>query len=176
MLWQWFLTRTWQTVVHIPTLEHNDQECQSHKGEARARKISFLTPLTIQKFDKQRILVLAKGITCLVVVHPVEHDLRSPVPPGGHVAGHLIVRVPRQPEIQDLQTHNTNPCRATVQTAQHKHPGKHWTGHRRGLRAAKTDYETKFHNLWKDTRLEQRRTRQSEFCLGILSQKQINTN
>lgn len=88
--------------------------------------------------------MLAKGITCLVVVHPVQHDLGSPVPPGGHVPSHLIIRVPGQPEIQDLQTQNTNHCRAAVQTTQHKQP-LNWA-HERG-RAAKTDYETKFHNL-----------------------------
>lgn len=146
------------------------------KGKHVQGKSRFFPPSQFRNLTKQRIFVLAKGITCLVVVHPVEHDLRSPVPPGGHVAGHLIVRVPGQPEIQDLQTHSTNHCRAAVQTAQHKHPGKHWTGDRRGVRAAKPDYETQFHNLWKDTKLEQRRTRQSEFCLGILSQKQVNTN
>lgn len=52
MLWQWFLTPFWQTVVQKPTLKHNDQECQSDEGEACARKISFFPPLTIQKFDK----------------------------------------------------------------------------------------------------------------------------
>ena len=36
-------------------------------------------------------------------MHPVEHDLRGPVPPGGHVARHLILSGPRQPEVEDLQ-------------------------------------------------------------------------
>lgn len=145
---------------------------QLNKVGAFARTISlFFFPSQFRNLTKQRILVLAKGITCLVVVHPVQHDLRSPVPPGGHVPRHLIVRVPGQPEIQDLQTQNTNHCRATLQNTLHKQPGNHCTGDRSGGRAAKTDYETKFHNLWKDTRLEQRRTRQPEFCLGYLVSK-----
>lgn len=40
--------------------------------------------------------------TCHVVVHPVEHDLWSTVPPRGHITGHFIVCVPCQTEIQDL--------------------------------------------------------------------------
>lgn len=41
--------------------------------------------------------------TCHVVVHPVEHDLRGSVPPGGYVACHLVVRVPCQTKVQDLR-------------------------------------------------------------------------
>lgn len=37
-----------------------------------------------------------------VVMHPVQHDLWGAVPAGGHVAGHLIVSVPRQTKIQNL--------------------------------------------------------------------------
>lgn len=37
-----------------------------------------------------------------VVVHPVEHDLWSTVPPRGHITRHFIVCVPCQTEIQDL--------------------------------------------------------------------------
>lgn len=143
------------------------------KGEHVQGQPLFSPPHNSETWEN-RILVLAQGITCLVVVHPVQHDLRSSVPPGGHVPGHLIIRVPGQPEIQDLQTQNTNHCRATVQATQHNQPGNHYTEDRRGGRAAKTDYETKFHNLWKDARLEQRRTWQSELCLGILSPKQVN--
>ena len=40
--------------------------------------------------------------TCLVVSHPVEHDLRRPVPPRGHVAGHLIIRLSCQTKVQNL--------------------------------------------------------------------------
>ena len=65
------------------------------------------------------------SLTCLVVMHPVEHNLWGPVPPGnnnnnrfnstvicptkgkvppgGHVASHLVLGGPRQPEVQDLQ-------------------------------------------------------------------------
>lgn len=60
-----------------------------------------------------------------MVVHPVQHDLRRPVPPsetqiyifdkrvspqvrsfpspGGHVSRHLVLRGPGQPEVEDLQ-------------------------------------------------------------------------
>lgn len=37
-----------------------------------------------------------------VVVHPVQHDLRGTVPARGHVAGHLVVGVPRQTKVQNL--------------------------------------------------------------------------
>lgn len=36
-------------------------------------------------------------------MHPVEHDLGGPVPPGGHIACHLILSGARQPEVEDLQ-------------------------------------------------------------------------
>lgn len=55
---------------------------------------------TIQKLKS---LVSVKCITCLVVMHPVQHDLRSPVPSSSHVPGHLIVCVSGQAKIQDLQ-------------------------------------------------------------------------
>ena len=42
---------------------------------------------------------LGGGPTRLVVVHPVEHDLRGPVPPGGHVTSHLVLRGPSQAEV-----------------------------------------------------------------------------
>lgn len=45
----------------------------------------------------------ARVCTCHVVVHPVEHDLRRSVPPGGHVASHFIICVPRQTKVQDLR-------------------------------------------------------------------------
>lgn len=38
----------------------------------------------------------------LGVVHPVQNDLRRPVPTGHHVARHLGVCATSQPEIQDL--------------------------------------------------------------------------
>lgn len=41
--------------------------------------------------------------TCHVVMHPVEHNLRGTVPPGGYVARHLVVCVPRQTKVQDLR-------------------------------------------------------------------------
>ena len=36
-------------------------------------------------------------------MHPVQHDLRSPVPAGSHVPGHLIICVSGQAKIQDLE-------------------------------------------------------------------------
>lgn len=36
-------------------------------------------------------------------MHPVQHDLRGSVPASGHVAGHLVVGVPRQAKVQDLE-------------------------------------------------------------------------
>lgn len=40
--------------------------------------------------------------TCHVVVHPIQHDLWSSVPPCGDITGHFIICVPCQTEIQDL--------------------------------------------------------------------------
>lgn len=37
-------------------------------------------------------------------MHPVQHDLGGAVPAGGHVAGHLIISVPRQAKVQNLRT------------------------------------------------------------------------
>lgn len=42
--------------------------------------------------------------TCHVVMHPVQHDLRRTVPASGHVAGHLIIGVPCQTKVQNLET------------------------------------------------------------------------
>lgn len=36
-------------------------------------------------------------------MHPVQHDLRSPVPPGGHIACHFIICMSGQSKIQDLR-------------------------------------------------------------------------
>ena len=44
-----------------------------------------------------------KPFTSLVVVHPVEHDLRGPVPSGRNVPRHLVLCRPSQSEVQDLQ-------------------------------------------------------------------------
>lgn len=41
--------------------------------------------------------------TCLVVMHPVQHDLRSPVPPSGYIACHFIICMSSQSKIQDLR-------------------------------------------------------------------------
>ena len=52
--------------------------------------------------------------TSHVVVHPVEHDLWGSVPPCGHIAGHLVICVPRQTKVQDLKDKagNLNRCRS----------------------------------------------------------------
>lgn len=44
----------------------------------------------------------ATSLTCHVIMHPVQHDFGRSVPASGNVAGHLIVSVPRQAEVQDL--------------------------------------------------------------------------
>ena len=36
-------------------------------------------------------------------MHPVQHDLRRPVPPRRHVARHLVLRRPRQTEVENAQ-------------------------------------------------------------------------
>lgn len=41
-------------------------------------------------------------LASLGVVHPVQNDLRRPVPTGHHVARHLSVSTASQPEVQDL--------------------------------------------------------------------------
>lgn len=39
----------------------------------------------------------------LVVVHPVEHDLRRPVPPGRHVTGHFVLRRSGQTKVENFK-------------------------------------------------------------------------
>ena len=43
-------------------------------------------------------------LASLGVVHPVENDLRRPVPPGHHVARHLSIGAASQPKVQDLES------------------------------------------------------------------------
>lgn len=43
--------------------------------------------------------------TCLIVVHPVQHDLWRPVPPCSHISGHLLISLACQPKVQDLEDH-----------------------------------------------------------------------
>lgn len=43
------------------------------------------------------------SLASLGVVHPVQNDLRSPVPTGHHVARHLSIGAAGQAEVQDLQ-------------------------------------------------------------------------
>ena len=43
-------------------------------------------------------------LASLGVVHPVENDLRRPVPPGHHVARHLCIGTASQPKVQDLDS------------------------------------------------------------------------
>lgn len=42
-------------------------------------------------------------LTRLCVVHPIQDDLRRPVPPGHHVPSHLAICLPGQAKVQDLQ-------------------------------------------------------------------------
>lgn len=46
---------------------------------------------------------VATPLTCLTVVHPIEDDFWSSVPPGGHITGHGILGVSGQAKVQDLQ-------------------------------------------------------------------------
>lgn len=43
--------------------------------------------------------------TWVVVVHPIEHDFRRPVPPSGHVACHEVILLTRQTKIDYTQFH-----------------------------------------------------------------------
>ena len=36
-------------------------------------------------------------------MHPVEHDLRRPVPPRRHVARHLVLRGPGETKVEDAE-------------------------------------------------------------------------
>lgn len=38
-------------------------------------------------------------------MHPIEHNLRGAIPASGHIAGHLIVPLTGQPEIDYAQLH-----------------------------------------------------------------------
>lgn len=55
-----------------------------------------------QHSDAVRIWNSYDCLASLGVVHPVQNDLRRPVPTGHHVARHLGVSAPGQPEVQDL--------------------------------------------------------------------------
>ena len=44
--------------------------------------------------------------TSFIVVHPVEHDFRRPVPPGGHVSCHLGLLLSGEAKIQNLEHTN----------------------------------------------------------------------
>ena len=59
-------------------------------------------PKYAQHADQEGAKKTNKSSTCLVVMHPVQHDLRSPVPPSGHIACHFIICMSSQSEIQDL--------------------------------------------------------------------------
>lgn len=47
-------------------------------------------------------------LASLGVVHPVENDLRRPVPTGHHVARHLSISTASQPKVQDLHQKQTD--------------------------------------------------------------------
>lgn len=66
--------------------------------EGAGAKGNFSSPTA----EELKSIKAAAEVTCLVVVHPVQHDLGRPVPAGRHIPCHLVVRVPRQPEVQDL--------------------------------------------------------------------------
>ena len=44
----------------------------------------------------------AEGITCLVVPHPVEHDLRRSIPPSSHITRHFIHGLSCKPKVKNL--------------------------------------------------------------------------
>lgn len=68
---------------------------ETHKQDTSVRIMTHIC-------KKSRGKVFAKQSTRHVVMHPVQHDLRGAVPASGHVAGHLVIRVPRQAEVQNL--------------------------------------------------------------------------
>ena len=47
-------------------------------------------------------MILIGVFTSFIVVHPVEHDFRRPVPPGGHVSCHLGLLLSGEAKIQNL--------------------------------------------------------------------------
>ena len=63
--------------------------------------------------------------TLVVVLHPVEHDLRGPVPPGSHVACHLISRCPSQSKVKDAKLTTLVHC--NVASLEVLCMGRHWT-------------------------------------------------
>lgn len=58
--------------------------------------------MRVSPAKKKKTPKKAKRRTVLVVVHPVEHDLGRSVPARGHVSRHLVVRLPGQAEVKDL--------------------------------------------------------------------------
>ena len=63
--------------------------------------------------------------TLVVVLHPVEHDLGGPVPPGSHVARHLISRCPSQSKVKNAKLTTLVHC--NVASLEVLCMGRHWT-------------------------------------------------
>lgn len=146
------------------------------EAHARTTSFFFFPLLTIQELDKRENSCAGYRhylSGCSASSSAWSQELGTTVWPRTRSSHHPCAGPARNPgsantQQQPLQGNDANyPAQTT---------GNHSTRDSTGGRAAKTDYETKFHNLWKDTRLEQRRTRLSELCLRILSPKQVNTN
>ena len=77
----------------------------SEPNNVWSEELKFIDPDSGHRFEIETMFwtYVRGSLTCLVVMHPVEHNLWGPVPPGGHVASHLILGGPRQPEVEDLE-------------------------------------------------------------------------
>lgn len=83
---------------------HPTDQMSTAPGREKSATQQFFKPQRSPAISAKEVVFVFSPLTCHVVMHPVQHDLRGSVPAGGHVAGHLVVGVPRQAKVQDLES------------------------------------------------------------------------
>lgn len=89
-------------IIH-PTDQISTEKQKKKKKEQTLRLPGPQWQTTLNVYSQKGMRQFLRPPTRHVVMHPVQHDLWSAVPARGHVAGHLIVGVPRQTKVQDLR-------------------------------------------------------------------------
>lgn len=90
-----------QRVACKGDISHDKQQTHTAQTDRLSTETTARTEL--------RICNSYNCLASLGVVHPVQNDLRRPVPTGHHVARHLSIGAAGQPKVQDLhrkQTHH----------------------------------------------------------------------
>lgn len=75
---------------------------ERHRSRTQTLRFTCLNNSSVMMYRCRKSPGEIKEATCHVVMHPVQHDLWGTVPAGGHIAGHLIISVPRQTKVQNL--------------------------------------------------------------------------